>query len=62
MEKKSQVISRFCDNCIIKSGYKLALIRKEYLLSGLNSSRNIPKMLHITQRDFLILNCTLRDQ
>ena len=62
MEKRSQIMFGFCDNCIIKCDYKLSLIRREYLLSELKRSTNIAKMLPITKRDFLIFYCTHRDQ
>ena len=40
------------DNFILKCCYKFSLIRSEYLLSALNASRNSPKILDISQRDF----------
>ena len=41
---------------------KLPLLRREYLSSGVNEIANTPKILHITQRDFLNPNCLQRDQ
>ena len=38
------------------------LLQREYLLSAVNGLTKSPKVLHITQRDFLNLNCLHRDQ
>ena len=60
-KKKLQIIFNLLDNCIPKSGYKLCLIRREYLLSAHNGLKNSPKILYISQRNFLNLNCNHRD-
>ena len=43
----------FCywDNWIWRCCNKLSLLRREYLLSGVNVLTNSPKILHITQRE-----------
>ena len=43
---------RFLDNCIWKCCYKLFLLRREYMLPAVNGLTNIPKILHIAQKEF----------
>ena len=52
MKKNSENIFRFLDNFISKCCYKLALLRREYLLSAVNRLTNSRKILHIIQRLF----------
>ena len=47
---------------MLKSLNKLPLLRREYLWSAVNESKNSPKILHITQRDFFNRNYLKRDQ
>ena len=47
---------------MLKSLNKLPLLRTEYLWSAVNGSKNSPKILHITQRDFFNRNYLKRDQ
>ena len=60
-KKEPKDIFRFWDNSVWKCFYKLPLWRREYLLSAVNVLTNSPKILHITQRDFLNLNCLHKD-
>ena len=60
-KKKIRKYFRFCDNCVRKCCYKLSLLRREYLSSALIGLTNSPKILNITQRDFLNLNIRHRD-
>ena len=52
-EKKKWRKTFFWDNCIDTCCYKWSLLRREYLLSPVNGLKNSPKILHITQRDFI---------
>ena len=53
VKKKSGNILGCWDNCIRKCCDKLSLLRTEYLLSAVNGLTNSPKILYITQRDFI---------
>ena len=61
-KKKKENILCFLHNCIWKSCCKLSLIRREYLLLEVNGLTNSPRILNITQRNFLNVNCFHRDQ
>ena len=61
-KKKWDNLFRFWDHCIWKYCYTLSLLRGEYLLSAVNRLTNSPKILHISQRDFLNLDFLQRDQ
>ena len=63
MEKKNtENIFRFSDKCIRKCCNKLPLLRREYFSSAVNGLTNSPKILHMTQRDSVNLNCLHRHQ
>ena len=61
-KKKKKNILCFLDNCILKSCSKVSLLRREYLLLEVNGLTNGPRILNITQREFLNVNCFHRDQ
>ena len=61
-EKNSENIFRFWDNFISKCCYKLALLRRKYLLSAFNGLTNSLKILNITQRGLFNPNIVERDQ
>ena len=61
-KKSSEKVFGFWDNSIRKCCNKVPLSRREYLPSTVNVLRNSPKILHISQRDFLKANCLHRDQ
>ena len=54
---KLENIFRFWDKCVWKCCNKLPLLRRNYLSSAVNGLTSSPKIFHIAQRDFLILNC-----
>ena len=60
-KKKLANIFRLLDNCIWKCCKKFPLLRTGYLSLAVNGSTNSPKILHITQRDFINLNSLHRD-
>ena len=61
-EKNSENTFPFLDNCILKCCIKFPLLRRQYLSSAVNGLTNSPKILYITQRDFLNLNILRIDQ
>ena len=58
----SENVFCFLDNCVWIGSLKLSLLRREYLSSAVNMLTNIPKILHMTKRDFFQLNCFHSDQ
>ena len=60
--KKSEKVFCFRDNCIWIGCVKLSLLKRKYLLSGLDVLGNRLEILHITNRDFLQVNCLHNDQ
>ena len=61
-KKKFKKCFCFWDNCIWTSCNKLSLLRREYLSSAVSVLGKSPNILHITERDFLQLNCLHSDQ
>ena len=57
LKKKWETIFGFWDSFIWKCFYKLSLLRTEYLLSAVSGLTNSPQIGHVTQGDFLELNC-----
>ena len=63
MEKKIEKMLFFLrDNCIAIGCVKLSQVRREYLLSALSLLGNSVKILHVTNRGFLQVNCVHSDQ
>ena len=60
-KKELQIIFPLLDSCTWKCCYNLCLMRREYFLSAPNVLKNSPKILHISLRNFLNLNCIHRD-
>ena len=60
--KNWEKVFRFWDKWIWKCCSKLPLLRREYLSSAVNGLTNSPKILHITQWDFLSPSYLHRDQ
>ena len=54
--KNSKNVFCFCDNCIRKCCNNLPLLRGEYLSSTVKGLNKCPRILHITKRDFFLLN------
>ena len=61
-KKNSEKVFNFWDKSIEKCCNKVPLSRRKYLSSAVNVLTNSPKILHISQRDFLKANCLHRDQ
>ena len=51
-KKKLESKFLFWDNCSVKCCFRLSLLRREYLLSGVSALINNRNILHITQGDF----------
>ena len=63
MHKKNQEkVLSFWDNCMWMGCFKLSLFGREHLSTALIVLTNTLKLLHITKRDFLQLNCIPVDQ
>ena len=60
--KKSEKVFCFRHNCIWIGCVKLSLLRREYLPSALSVLGNSLEILHITNRNFLKVNCLHSDQ
>ena len=56
-ENNSENVFYFWDNYIWIRCLRLSLLRREYLSSAVNVLTNSPKILKITNRDFIQLNC-----
>ena len=61
-QKNSEKVFSFPDYCIWIGCVKLSLLRREYLPSALSVLGNSLDILHITNRNFLKVNCLHRDQ
>ena len=61
-KKNSEKFFCFWDNCIWIGCVKLSLLRREYLPSALSVLGNSLEILHITNRNFLKVNCLHSDQ
>ena len=63
MQKKIEKMLFFLrDNCIGIGCVKLFQVRREYLPSALSVLGNSIEILHVTNRDFLQVNCVHSDQ
>ena len=60
--KNSEKVFSFWDNCLWMSCIKLSLLGRQHLSTALAVLTNSLKLFHITERDFLQLNCLLVDQ
>ena len=60
--KKGEKVFSFWDNCMWMGYIKLFLWGREHLSTGPIVLTNSLKLLHITKRDFLQLNCLPLDQ
>ena len=60
--KNREKVFTFWDNCMWMGCIKLSLLGREHLSTALIVLTNSLKLLHITKRDFLQLNCLLVDQ
>ena len=60
--KKWEKVFCFRDNCIWIGCIKFCLLRREYLPSALNVLQNSVEILHVTNTDFLQVNCVHSDQ
>ena len=61
-EKKQEKVFCFGDTCIWIGCVKLSLLRREYLPLALSVLGNNFEILHVTNRDFLQVNCIHSDQ
>ena len=61
-QKKFEKVFSFRDNCIWSGCVKLSPLKREYLPSALIVLGNSLEILHITNRDFLKVNCLQSDQ
>ena len=61
-EKNAEKVLCFRNNYIWRCCNKMSLLRREYLSLTVSVFANSPEIFHITQRDFLQLNCPHSDQ
>ena len=61
-QKDGEIVFSFWDNCKWMGCIKLSLFGREHLSTALIVLTNSLKLLHITKRDFLQLNCVPVEQ
>ena len=61
-EKNREKFFNFRNNCIWVGCVKLSLLKRDYFWPAVNMLKNSPKILPITKRHFVNINCLHSDQ